>query len=105
MNSNNEKQLEIDFVQRVRVIQLMLSSNLNTQYDFIVCGSGSLGSVVARPLAENPDFSVLLLEAGGTDDVPSATEAHRRFENLAALGVHPKSLSVTGGIAPCKTDN
>jgi choline dehydrogenase len=36
----------------------------------------------ARLLAENPDVSVLLLEAGGDDDVPSVTEAHRWFENL-----------------------
>jgi hypothetical protein len=30
---------------------------------------------LARRLAENPDVSVLLLEAGGSDDVPSVLEA------------------------------
>jgi GMC oxidoreductase len=64
-----------DFAERVRVNQAKLTSELKTHYDFIVCGSGSAGSVVARRLAENPDVTVLLLEAGGSDDVPSVIEA------------------------------
>jgi choline dehydrogenase len=82
MNLNNGKQSAVDFAERVRANQQKLRSNLKSHYDFIVCGSGSSGSVVARRLAENPDVSVLLLEAGGSDDVPSVTEAARWFENL-----------------------
>jgi choline dehydrogenase len=82
MSSNNGKQSAVDFVERVRVNQQKLRSYLKSHYDFIVCGSGSSGSVVARRLAENPDVSVLLLEAGGNDEVPSVTEAAPWFENL-----------------------
>ena len=51
-----------DFAQRVRVNHTKLTSELKSHYDFLVCGSGS--SVVARRLAENPDVSILLFEAG-----------------------------------------
>jgi choline dehydrogenase len=70
MNISSDK-----FRQAVTANQQRLRSNLRTRYDFIVCGSGCSGSVVTRRLAENPDISVLLIEAGGTDHVPEVEVA------------------------------
>src|SRR6202790_5831050 len=73
-----------DFAEGVRQNQEQLGSQLRPQYDFIVCGSGSSGSVVARRLAENADVSVLLLEAGGDDDVPAVMRADQWPSNLGS---------------------
>src|ERR1700754_58935 len=64
--------------------QPMPSDPLARSYDFIVCGSGSSGSVVARRLAENPDVSVLLLEAGGSDDLPQVTDPSLWVRNMGS---------------------
>src|ERR1700732_4752551 len=73
-----------DFVEHVRLNQSRLSSEMKSQYDFIICGSGSSGPVVARRLAENPEISVLLIEAGGEDNVPSVNEPGQWFLNLGS---------------------
>ena len=51
-----------DFSQQVRLNQNKLASELKRHYDFVVCGAGTSGSVVAARLASDPQTQVLLLE-------------------------------------------
>jgi choline dehydrogenase len=62
-----------DFAERVRVNQRKLSSDLKTRFDYIVCGAGTSGCVVAARLAADLKTQVLLLEAGGTDETDLVT--------------------------------
>ena len=60
------------------------SSPDGATYDFIVCGGGTSGCVVARRLAENPSVRVLLLEAGGDERVPSVTDSRVWMSNIGS---------------------
>src|SRR3954451_20050889 len=79
---SREQNDRVGFAERVRRNQQVLRTALKPEYDFIVCGSGSSGSVVARRLAEEGEASVLLLEAGGEDDLPAVLEADQWPVNL-----------------------
>ncbi|MET3711913.1 choline dehydrogenase [Sphingomonas trueperi] len=63
-----------DFQRRAAENQARLTAELKSAYDFIVCGAGASGSVVARRLAENEAVQVLLIEAGGSDEAEAVLD-------------------------------
>jgi choline dehydrogenase len=55
---------------------------LASEYDFIIVGGGSGGSVVARRLAERSDATILLIEAGPPDIGIAAIDDAARWTSL-----------------------
>lgn len=68
----------------IRDNQIARARSLENHYDYIVCGAGTSGCVVAGRLAADPKVKVLLLEAGGTDDAPSLLNPSIWFTNIGS---------------------
>jgi GMC oxidoreductase len=83
-----------EFDARVEANQRRLAAEIRPSYDFIVCESGSSGSVVAGRLAESGHASVLLLDRG---------RGHRRRANRKRSTTIARQSSIgTGlGISGC----
>ena len=62
----------------------LFEETIHDTYDFVVCGGGTSGSIVARRLAEDPNVSVLLIEAGGSDRVPEVVDSTKWMLNIGS---------------------
>src|SRR5262244_2806064 len=68
MKFKDNNRLAEEIAQSGGANQQRLAANLRPHYDFVVCGAGTSGSVVAARLAADRTTQVLVLEAGGTDE-------------------------------------
>ncbi|KAF7943756.1 uncharacterized protein EAE97_005826 [Botrytis byssoidea] len=51
----------------------------NESYDYIICGGGTSGCVIAARLAQNSNVSILIVEAGASNDTYPATAIPAAF--------------------------
>jgi len=65
------------FAGQVRHNQHELAARISLPFDFIVCGAGTSGCVVAARLAADPNLRVLLIEAGGHDESELVQDPNR----------------------------
>ena len=80
---------EQDFMETSTVIELHREAGrgkvLARSYDYVIVGAGSAGCVVARRLLDGTDATVLLLEAGGSDEgVKSISNPPQWVENIGS---------------------
>lgn len=72
----------------------------DSEYDYIIVGGGSAGAVLANRLSEDQHIKVLLLEAGGTEnmisDIPLAFESLQQTPMDWAYLTEPQKAACFG---------
>lgn len=70
------------------------------EYDYIIVGAGSAGAVMANRLSEDPTVRVLLLEAGGSEnlisDIPIAYQSLQQTPMDWSYATEPQEAACFG---------
>lgn len=73
-----------------------------SEYDYVIVGAGSAGCVLAARLTEDPNVTVLLLEAGKPEmiitDIPSIAPYFQRTEYAWQYYMEPQPKVCLGNI-------
>ncbi|WP_105405267.1 GMC family oxidoreductase [Neorhizobium sp. T7_12] len=71
-----------DTLQDIKDNQAARAKKLSGSYDYVVCGAGSAACALVGRLAADRSKRILVIEAGGWDDVSPILDPHRWFTNF-----------------------